>query len=865
MIPFPILTLLVLVPAIGSLLVAVLSNRRPEWVKLTALLASVLTGGMSIWVLAAFDKGNADFQFVSKHTWIKPWGISWHLGVDGISLFMVVLTGVLFPLVIAGIDPHHGHKRYLSWMLLLEAGVMGSFISLDLFLFFVFFEIVLVPMYFLIAGWGYEGRVYAATKFFLYTMTGSAFMLVGIIATAFIAKGSGPITFNLLEIAKTDFAAGTGRWLFFAFAVAFAVKVPIFPLHTWLPDAHTQAPTGGSVILAGVMLKLGTYGLLRFGVYLFPEAARWSSALWLTLAVIGIIYGAIAATMQTDLKRLVAYSSVAHLGFIVLGTFAMTNQSITGGVMQNVNHGVSTGALFLLVGMIYERRHTRQIAELTGIQKVAPIFAGVFMVVMLSSIGVPGLNGFVGEYLVLIGSFLTARWWTVVAASGVILAALYLLWAYQRVFHGEPDDANRSFPELTIREAAVMLPLIGVIVFTGIFPKPMLERIEPSVKQLIEHVSDEDRICRSATGGGAAVIAADEFLAGPPVDWFALSPLLVLLGAAMVLLVVGALTPRWPRHGYALFTAVAGLATMVLSFFLWDDITDDGATTLVGDALRFDVFSMFITITIGAAVMLVSLVTADYLQREDLEGPEVYALYLLAAIGGVVMGAANDLIVLFLGLEILSIAMYVMAASHRRRIESQESGIKYFVLGGFSSAFFLYGIAMVYGTAGQHQLHQHRRRRSTPTSQPCATTRSILAGVALMLVGLGFKVAAVPFHFWTPDVYQGAPTPVTVVHGLGGQGRRLRSDAARADLRPAALARRLPPDRVGAGRADRGGRLGDGRGADQCQAACWPSRRSAMPASSWSVSKPPHIGPANPMPATVFRPPCCTCCSTPCW
>ncbi|MGZ4773548.1 MAG: complex I subunit 4 family protein, partial [Ilumatobacteraceae bacterium] len=341
------------------------------------------------------------------------------------------------------------------------------------------------------------------TKFFLFTMVGSAFMLVGIIATAFLAKGNGPLTFDLIELSKADFAASTGRWLFFAFAVAFAIKVPIFPLHTWLPDAHTQAPTGGSVILAGVMLKLGTYGLLRFGVFLFPEAARWSRSLWLTLGVIGIIYGAIAATMQKDLKRLVAYSSVAHLGFIVLGIFAMTSQSITGGVMQNINHGVSTGALFLLVAMIYERRHTREISELKGLQKVAPIFAGVFMVVMLSSIGVPGLNGFVGEYLVLIGSFLTARWWAVVAASGVILAALYLLWAYQRVFHGEPDEANKGFGELKLREAAVMLPLIGVIVFTGLYPKPMLDRIEPSVKRLIEHVTEKTTYTDPQPAGAA--------------------------------------------------------------------------------------------------------------------------------------------------------------------------------------------------------------------------------------------------------------------------------------------------------------------------------------------------------------------------
>lgn len=492
---FPILSMLVAVPAIGAIVITLLSRHRPEYTKLVATVTSVATGALSIWLTAEFDRNAEGFQFVSKHPWIEQWGISWYLGVDGISLFLVLLTGVLFPLAIVGIDPHNHDPRqdkpYFAWLLLLEAGVMGSFLSLDLFLFFVCFEIVLVPMYFLIGGWGYEGRVYAATKFFLYTMIGSAFMLVSIMATVFIASRNGVdgITFDLVEIAEhAEFAASTGRWLFFGFAVAFAVKVPIFPLHTWLPDAHTQAPTAGSVVLAGVMLKLGTYGLLRFGLYLFPEASVWSRYLWLGLAVIGIIYGAIAATMQKDLKRLVAYSSVAHLGFIVLGTFAFTSQAITGSVMQMVNHGVSTGALFLLVGMIYERRHTRQIAELRGIQAVAPIFAAAFTIVMLSSIGVPGLNGFVGEYLILAGTFLAEPWYVVIAATGVILAALYLLWAYQRVFHGEPDEANRSFPELRIREALVLLPFIGVIVATGVYPKPMLERIEPAVASLIEHV-----------------------------------------------------------------------------------------------------------------------------------------------------------------------------------------------------------------------------------------------------------------------------------------------------------------------------------------------------------------------------------------
>ena len=492
---FPILSALVVLPLVGAIIVSLLGKTRPEWMKLAAMTSSVTTGAFSLWLLGEFKTGEAGFQFVSQHLWISQWGISWHLGVDGISLFLVVLTGILFPLVIVGIDPHHNETSYFAWMLLLQAGVTGSFLALDLFLFFVMFEIVLIPMYFLIGGWGYDQRIYAAMKFFLYTMTGSAFMLVGIIATVSLARRDlGIVTFDLVKIAEgADFSTNAARWLFVSFAIAFAVKVPLFPFHTWLPDAHTQAPTGGSVILAGVLLKMGTYGFLRFGIYLFPEAAMWARPALFTLAVIGIIYGAIAATMQRDLKRLVAYSSVAHLGFIVLGTFALSSQAVTGAVMQMINHGVSTGALFLLVGMIYERRHTREIAELRGIQHVAPIFAGVFTVVMLSSIGLPGLNGFVGEFLILIGSFGAARWWTVVATVGVVLAALYLLWAYQRVFHGEPDEANASFKEITAKEGMLMAVFVAIIVFTGIYPKPMLERIEPSVNSFIEHVEGKTK------------------------------------------------------------------------------------------------------------------------------------------------------------------------------------------------------------------------------------------------------------------------------------------------------------------------------------------------------------------------------------
>src|SRR5581483_4358192 len=489
----PLLTLLIVLPFVGAALVALLPRRRPEMVRLVAVLVSVLTGALSVGVLAEFHKGQPGFQLVNHHSWITSFGISWTLGVDGISLFLLVLTGVLFPLAMLGAKPHHDPKPYYAWLLVLEAGCLGTFVALDLFLFFVFFEIVLVPMYFLIGQWGHGDRTYAALKFFLFTMLGSAIMLVALIATAVLhARGTnGPLTFDLVSIASNPgIALTTQRWLFLGFAFAFAVKTPLFPVHTWLPDAHTEAPTAGSVILAGVMLKIGTYGLLRYGLFLFPEASAYFAPLLVTLGVIGITYGAIVAAMQKDLKRLVAYSSIAHLGFIALGTFALTTQGLQGGVLQMVNHGLSTGALFLLVGFIYERRHTREIAKLKGLQKVAPIMAGVFTLVMLSSIGLPGLNGFVGEFLILLGSFLTRRWWAVVAATGVILAALYLLWAYQRVFHGEPDEENASFREMKFTEGLVMAPLIALIIFLGVYPKPVLERIQPSVDALIAHVED---------------------------------------------------------------------------------------------------------------------------------------------------------------------------------------------------------------------------------------------------------------------------------------------------------------------------------------------------------------------------------------
>ena len=399
-----VLTLIVLLPALGAAVVALTPRHMEGAIRALGLAVSLAVAVLALAVAFSFHAESADYQFISELQWIKEFGSTWLLGVDGISLFLVVLTGILFPIALAGTDVHGDVKSYTAWMLLLEVGCLGSFMALDLLLFFLFFELTLVPMYFIIGGWGYENRVYASLKFFLFTLFGSAFLLVGILALVLLsAKGPAPLTFDIRELAdRGALAEGTARWVFLAFIMGFAVKVPLFPVHTWLPDAHTQAPTAGSVILAGVLLKLGTYGIVRFGLTLFPKAAVDLAPILLTLATIGVIYGAVVATMQQDLKRLVAYSSVAHLGFIVLGTFAITNQGLSGGILQMVNHGLSTGALFLLVGMIYERRHTREIGELHGLQRSMPVLAGVFTVVMLSSIGLPGLNGFVGEFLILV-------------------------------------------------------------------------------------------------------------------------------------------------------------------------------------------------------------------------------------------------------------------------------------------------------------------------------------------------------------------------------------------------------------------------------------------------------------------------------
>jgi NADH-quinone oxidoreductase subunit M len=506
---FPILPALVFLPMIGALVIGFIPRSRPEVARQIAIITALTTGILSIALLIQFKTEDPGFQFVVQQTWVSSLDIKFFLGVDGISLFLVVLTGILFPIALFAAKPDNDPKGYYAWLTLLMGGCMGAFLALDLFLFFLMFEITLVPLYMLIGKWGHGRRVYAATKFFLYTMLGSAFMLVSIVCLAVLAKAGdgGTISFDFVKIIASDsLAQNTARWLFLGMAVAFAVKVPSFPFHTWLPDAHTEAPTAGSIDLAGILLKLGTYGFLRYGLELFPEAAVWFAPVMITLGAIGIIYGGIVAAMQRNLKRLVAYSSVAHMGFAIMGLFALNTLGVEGSIMQMVNHGISTGALFILLGFLYTRRHTYEIASLRGIAKSAPVFAGLFTVVMLSSIGLPGLNGFVGEFMILLGTFMAYRWWAVVATAGVIIAALYLLWAYQRVFHGEPDEANASFPDLNLSERLVMVPLIALIVFLGVYPKPVLDRIEPSVHRVLTRMEEKvDRYNEPDTQAGSGL------------------------------------------------------------------------------------------------------------------------------------------------------------------------------------------------------------------------------------------------------------------------------------------------------------------------------------------------------------------------
>ncbi len=487
------LTLTVFLPLVGVLVILFL---KPEWknpIRWVALVASTATFAISVVMLTYFQVGNPDMQMEINVPWFQfaDWTISYHLGVDGLSVLLVMLTTLLTPLSIlstwTAIEDRV--KEFMIFFLLLEVGMVGVFVSLDLFLFYIFWEFSLVPMYFIIGMWGGPRRMYAALKFFLYTMAGSILMLLAILWLG-INQG----TFSVTElIDKGSIPASIQFWLFLAFAAAFAIKVPMWPLHSWLPDAHVEAPTAGSVILAGVLLKLGTYGFVRFNLSMFPNAAI-KLAPWIAgLAVIGILYGAAVSYAQKDAKKLVAYSSVSHLGFVMLGLFALNAQGIEGGILQMINHGLSTGALFLLVGMIYERRHTREMDAFGGLWKIMPIYGALMLIVTLSSMGLPGLNGFVGEFTILLGAFgssYISPWFAGLAAAGIILAAIYLLFMFQKLFLGPLDkDENKILKDINWREILTLVPLLIFIFWIGLYPKPFFTIMGPAVGKLVSIIS----------------------------------------------------------------------------------------------------------------------------------------------------------------------------------------------------------------------------------------------------------------------------------------------------------------------------------------------------------------------------------------
>ena len=482
---FPILSLITFLPLIGGVFILFLPRENKELIRIAALGITVADFILSLFLLTGFSSTTAEMQFVEKKTWINAFGAYYHIGIDGISLFMVILTTFLTAICVLASWSYIQKKvkEYMFAFLFLSTGMIGVFVALDLLLFYLFWEAMLIPMYLIIGVWGGERRIYAALKFFLFTMVGSVLMLVAILV---LYVKSGGTTFDLIAIYGIFIPAPLQKWLFLAFALAFAIKVPMFPFHTWLPDAHVEAPTAGSVILAGVLLKMGTYGFLRFCLPLFPEACHFFLVPICVLAIIGIIYGALVAMVQKDVKKLVAYSSVSHLGFVMLGIFAFNAEGMSGGILHMINHGLSTGALFLIVGMLYERRHTRMISDFGGLWKSIPVFSAFFLIVTLSSIGLPGLNGFVGEFLVLVGAFKAKPLFGILAASGVILAAVYMLWMFQRVIFGEiTHEANRGLKDLNLRETVVLLPILVMIFWIGIYPNTFLSRMQTSIDHLL--------------------------------------------------------------------------------------------------------------------------------------------------------------------------------------------------------------------------------------------------------------------------------------------------------------------------------------------------------------------------------------------
>ncbi|MFQ5743506.1 MAG: NADH-quinone oxidoreductase subunit M [Acidobacteriota bacterium] len=490
---FPILSAIIFLPLVAAAVIALFINKTNEnLIRWTANIVALADFLLSLLLLPGFNVDTAELQHVEKLQWIPTIGAEYFIGVDGISLLLVLLTtGLGFLAILSSWTYIKSRiKEYYIFMLLLQTGMLGVFVSFDFFLFYVFWEIMLVPMYFLIGIWGDQNRLYAAIKFFLYTLFGSVLMLLGILAVYLYNYGeTGTFSFNILDFYRLSLPADLQWWIFLAFFFGFAIKVPMFPFHTWLPDAHVQAPTAGSVILAAVLLKMGAYGFIRLSLPILPDASREFVPMIVVLSIIAIIYGALVAMMQKDWKSLVAYSSVSHMGFITLGIFMLNPVGLQGGIFQMLAHGVSTGGLFLIVGLIYERMHTREIARFSGLAHVMPVYATMFGIIALSSLGLPGLNGFIGEFLVMVGTFQEEPLYAYFAVWGIVLAAAYLLWLYQRVMLGEiKDDELRALPDLSFREASTLVPLVIMAIWMGLYPKPFLHMIEAPVNAIVQRV-----------------------------------------------------------------------------------------------------------------------------------------------------------------------------------------------------------------------------------------------------------------------------------------------------------------------------------------------------------------------------------------
>jgi NADH-quinone oxidoreductase subunit M len=508
------LTALIAIPAIGAVLVALLPRGADALAKWAAFAVSLVVAALTLVMALQFDANGARFQFSQSYWWIQQFGVHWAVGVDGVALVLIGLSVILVPVVVlaswndadrsgasevpAGPAPKRSVKTYFALLLSLEAMIIGVFAATDLFLFYVFFEAMLVPVYFIIGSYGGPQRSYAAVKFLLYSLFGGLLMLAAVIALYVVSNAN---SFLISDLTKADLDVTTARWLFLGFFIAFAIKAPLVPFHTWLPDAAGQAPAGALVLVVGVLDKVGTYGMLRFCLELFPEASKWFTPVVLTLAVVGIVYGAILAIGQVDLKRLIAYTSISHFGFIALGIFAMTSQGQSGATLYMVNHGFSTGALFLIAGFMITRRGSARIDAYGGVQKVAPLLAGTFLIAGLSGLGLPGLSSFVSEFLVLVGTFTRYKVPAVIGTVGIILAAVYILWMYQRTMNGPTAEKASTMPDLSGREIAAVAPILALIVALGFFPQPVLDVINPSVRQTLSRVQMQDPQPAVATAG----------------------------------------------------------------------------------------------------------------------------------------------------------------------------------------------------------------------------------------------------------------------------------------------------------------------------------------------------------------------------